>query len=202
MLHTYFFSMYTHDTQLFEKEIFPYFLLSFSCIFSCSRDVSRTHEYAKLNWNEFEAFFAAEITSEIKTCKKWPNMCMKWQIFAWNSDKKVLFRSFFSKYITLAHRFFNMCTHITHNSHTCHIRVTKYITHVTHMLKVVYSCVMYKIPLWFLWLRRLYIVGGYLLHCVRVDFWSKMAQKALNTPFLVVLMMFGHFWSKMALKWP
>jgi len=62
--------MYTHDTQLFEKKIFPHFLLSFSCIFSCFRDDSRTHEYAKLNWNEFETFLAAEINSEIETCKK------------------------------------------------------------------------------------------------------------------------------------
>ena len=87
-----FFYVYTWYTTFWKGNFFRTFCWVFHTFFLVLVTFYGLHEYAKLNWNEFEKFFAAEITSEIETCKKLPNMCMKWPIFAWNSDKKVFFR--------------------------------------------------------------------------------------------------------------
>jgi len=63
--------------------------------------------------------------------------------------KKGLFSLFFFKiHNSRTHIFLYVYTTYTQLVHMS-FSGSKYITHVIHMLKVVYTCVMYKIPLWF-----------------------------------------------------
>ena len=102
-------------------------------MYTTVREVSRTRRNLKLALNSFENDLHSESYSRKINVKKisknlyqLANSCVEFR-------KNSRFPQYFSKYTTFVHIFFYMCTQLTHNFHTCHFRVSKYITHVTHM---------------------------------------------------------------------
>ena len=84
--------------------------------FSCSREVSRTRRNLKLALNSFENDLHCESYFRKINVKKYPKICVKWQILVLNSEKNSRLYSIFFK-------IHNFGTHIFLYVYTTHTQL-------------------------------------------------------------------------------
>ena len=109
--------------------------------FSCSWEVLRTRRNLKLALNSFENDFHSESYSRKINVKKYPKICMKWQIFVLNSEKNSRFSSIFFKIHNFGtHVFLYVYTTHTQLPHMSYSGFQIHNTCYTHVKSCVYMC--------------------------------------------------------------